>query len=239
VRLRIIIFIISLGLAFVFGVLSRPLIKHLYYRLNSKLDNQNKYQIMRRQQFSLLNQLSNTSKIVFWGDSILRQMELSEWIECRNIKVINRAVGSDRTEHLLTTLLDIPSHVITNIVLIGINDLNDPGIHRKPSTVAKNISRIAEILRTKTNGTVYILSLLPTNKSRLNNNIKKVNSLLLSNQNSNDYIFLDFYASFCNINGLINEKYTYDGIHLTAAGMQHFIELIKGRLSMCQPPQST
>jgi lysophospholipase L1-like esterase len=78
---------------------------------------------------------------------------------------------------------------------------------------------------------VYLQTLLPTHEDFMNKNILKVNTMLKQQKGERNYILIDLNASFKNDNGFLNEKFTYDGVHLNDKGYTHWVEILKPIIS--------
>ena len=173
----------------------------------------------KKSHFELLPDTDN--EIIFLGDSITDWCRWSELFQNLNIK--NRGIGADRTDGILLRLDEIISSSPDKIFLmIGINDLNH-GID--VPDIVRNYKQIIQIISDKSPATkIYIQSLLPVNRQLLTKfypkskitgeNIRKLNNFLedLSSEYQIDYINL--YSLFKGDEDQLDEKFTYDGLHL-------------------------
>jgi lysophospholipase L1-like esterase len=119
-------------------------------------------------------------------------------------------------------------------ILVGTNDLERGGT---PETIAKNIREICVTCQRECSDIeIYVLSIYPVNESslfsdmvgkRTNKDICTANRLIahtLSNVDSAHYV--DLYASLLE-DGQLNQRYTYDGLHLSIQGYRWVTDRLK------------
>lgn len=170
-------------------------------------------------------EIPNTEKqIVFLGNS------LTFWGDWENLfsssQIKNYGIPGDHTFGLLDRLDWIISAQPKKIfLLIGINDLARQMDNAQLISNLKSIT--SSILKVSPHTQIYIQSILPTNPSfdKLKNHygheskIKQINLELKAYSNSSSQItFVDLYTHFLDDNGYLNQKYTWDGVHLNVKG---------------------
>lgn len=169
--------------------------------------------------------------IIFLGNSI---NDGSEWYELFNdIRVKNRGISGDITTGILHRLKEVTSRKPAKVFLmIGINDL---GRGVSPDSVVKNILLINDyILQESPITKVYIESILPVNASfgkfpgqvSKGAQVVRSNELLKAAAARHRFEYIDLHSKFVDAQGLLDPKYTNDGLHLTGAGYQHWRHLI-------------
>lgn len=171
-----------------------------------------------------------SNDIVFLGDSLTESFDLEKYFDRINLR--NRGMSGNMTEHVIYRLEEILNAKPAKLFLmIGINDLYQ-GVD--PEAVISNIEKILIELHENTSQTmVYCLSILPVNEDRLlsfeniNSKIYQVNNSLRDFCNENSSKFIDIHPDFLNHQGQMDEKFTYDGVHLTEQGYLHWAELVK------------
>ena len=174
--------------------------------------------------------------------------------------IVNRGISGDITEGVLARLDEVfhyqPQAVF---LLIGINDIFDANHPRgneiTPQYVAENIHRIANSLKQRLPATkVFIQTILPVNKAifqaskgyfpehaiPLREQINEINELLKKQQ---VFPVIDLHAAFADDAGILTERYTSDGVHLTEAGYALWSEVLKPYiepfLNQAELPQAT
>lgn len=171
-----------------------------------------------------------TSKdIVFLGNSLTESFDLKKHFGKDNLR--NRGMSGNMTEHVLYRLEEIiNAKPAILFLMIGINDIYQ-GV--APDSVVKNIAKILSQIHDNTPQTIiYCQSILPVNEQRLlsfeniNSKIYKVNNSIRDFCKTNKISFIDIHPDFLNHQGQMEEKYTYDGVHLTELGYAHWAELI-------------
>ncbi len=169
--------------------------------------------------------------IIFLGNSI---NDGSEWAELFNdVRIKNRGISGDITTGILHRIKEVSSRKPAKVFLmIGINDL---GRGVSPDSVVKNILLINDYLQQESPDTkVFIQSILPVNPSfgKFAGQVSKVKEIIRTNEllkaaaARHRYEFIDLHAEFVDAQGLLDAKYTNDGLHLVGAGYQHWRHLI-------------
>lgn len=141
-------------------------------------------------------------------------------------------MAGNMTDHVLYRLEEItlakPKQVF---LMIGINDLLQ---NVNPEQILKNQIQILEKIKTAKQDTgLTIQSLLPANEDRLlldikiNNEIYKLNHLLDSYARKSNICYIDLHSEFLNTTGQLDNRYTFDGIHLNETGYKLWAQLIE------------
>ncbi|MBX2915819.1 MAG: sialate O-acetylesterase [Cyclobacteriaceae bacterium] len=171
-------------------------------------------------------------KIVFLGNSIT---EGGKWKQLlKDSTVINRGISGDNTFGVLARLNEIiklkPSSLF---VLIGTNDLSKK---IPDEVILENMFTIISRIKSGSPKTkIYIQSILPVNETierfppQFNNSthINTINDQLARYAARLRYTYVDLYGKFIDNQGRLDAKYTYDGLHLNAAGYQRWVEILK------------
>lgn len=170
----------------------------------------------------------NSNAIVFLGDSITDGYEWGEYFKNYNIQ--NRGINGDTLAGVLDRVDTITKENPDSIfIMIGINDF------RNGKTVDYIIKQykilLQKIQKDSPNTKIYIQSVLPVNikmanyETYNNKNIDELNGELTKLENEN-IKYINIYDSLKTDDNQLNEKYTYDGIHLNGTGYQIWINLI-------------
>ena len=190
------------------------------------------------------NEPIGENKIVFLGNSIIEAG--SNWNEKFGVNyIVNRGISGDFTEGVLSRLNEIFYYKpLAVYILIGINDIFDDHLNRKditPLYVASNIMQIAKQIKVNSNDTkIFIQTILPVDTLRytefhdrklpiykisLNEQINQIN--LLIEEINKDHSIIDLHSLFADNRGLMNKKYTTDGVHLNNTGYSIWVKHIK------------
>ncbi len=169
---------------------------------------------------------------VFLGNSITAG---TDWVELLGIKnAVNRGISSDITFGILDRLDEVISGTPKKVfILIGINDIsrNIPD-HVILDNYKKIIKRIQSgSPRTK----IYFHTILPVNnefvpvKNQFNKDehIIYLNAELKKLVKTHGIFVIDLYSHFLNKENKLEKKYTYDGLHLNAAGYKLWADVLK------------
>ena len=173
-----------------------------------------------------------TGKIIFLGNSIT---EGANWKKLlKDSTIVNRGVSGDITFGVLNRLDDVIKRKPSKLfVLIGINDLYK-GIPAE--VVLQNVFTLVRMIKSGSPKTqLFIQSILPVNKTFKNfpkgydqeDHITIVNGQLKKLSKHFGYTYVDLYNQFTNTNLQLEEKYSFDGLHLNASGYAHWVELLK------------
>lgn len=173
---------------------------------------------------------------LFLGDSITDFYDLEKYYG--DLPVVNSGISGDKTDDILNNMKDRvyvynPSKVF---ILIGTNDLAERG----KSLVIDNIKKIVlEIKKNRPYCEIYLESIYPINLdekyddlqvyqcNKTNDLIREVNDELEKFAADENLVFIDFYTILSDEDGNLNEKYTYDGLHLSDDGYFKVTEVIK------------
>lgn len=171
-------------------------------------------------------------KTVFLGNSIT---EGANWRKLlKDSTVINRGISGDNTFGVLARMDEISKLKPSNLfILIGTNDLSK----RIPDEVViENIFAIVSKIKASSPKTkIFVQSILPVNETiekfpqQFNNpdHILTINDQLSRYAERLRYTYIDLYGNFLDEQGKLKAAYTYDGLHLNAAGYQHWIKILK------------
>jgi len=174
----------------------------------------------RLSQFSELPVSSDA--VVFLGDSLTDEGRWSEIFP--ELKIFNRGVSADRTEHVLARLDQITKgHPKIIFIMIGTNDLKF-GI--SPEKIISNYREILQSIQKQSPNTkVFVQSLLPR-KASFQKHIEKINHDLLLLSKHYGCTYIDLYPAFLDKNGAIKKEYSNDALHLLGAGYLKWKELL-------------
>ncbi len=173
-----------------------------------------------------------TGKVVLLGDGFT---EGANWKKIlKDSTVINRGINGDITFGVLNRLGEVVQHKPSKLfLLIGLEDLAK-GIPEE--VVLQNIITAVRTLKSGTSSTqLFILSILPINsavkefpkKYDQTEHITAINLQLKKLSKHFGYTYVDLSNQFTNSVRQLDEKYSYDGVHLTAAGYLHWAEILK------------
>lgn len=180
--------------------------------------------LLYERRVSQFNELPVTSDgIVFLGDSLTDEGRWSELFP--TLKIFNRGISADRTEHVLARLDQVTKGQPKMIfIMIGTNDMK-LGISRE--TIVSNYRRILQLIQKQSPKTnVFVQSLLPR-KAKFQTRIENINSELLLLSKKHGCTYIDLYPAFLDKNGAIKNEYSNDALHLLGTGYLKWKELIE------------
>jgi len=159
--------------------------------------------------------------IVFLGNSLTENA--GDWslrFNAPNLR--NRGIAGDVTEGVLARLGEIYYFKPASVFIeIGINDLF---ASKTPEFIAGNIREMVRRISKNTPETkVYVQTILPTSNQYLVADIKATNDILRDSASALGYTLVELHDLFADASDLIKTEYTTDGVHLTAAGYEVWI----------------
>lgn len=168
---------------------------------------------------------------VFLGDSLTEGFNFKVFFGRDDLR--NRGISGNLTDHVIYRMEEITyARPARLFLMIGINDLFSG---RSIDSIFKNILRILDFIGKKSPQTqILVQSLLPVNTSRnfedkgINLEIYKLNNLLEHHCTLNPGLtFIDLHSAFLDNSGEMDSIYTFDGVHLSDEGYQHWASLLK------------
>lgn len=173
--------------------------------------------------FKKLNTYSKPGGIVFVGDSITQDYNVYEYF--KGVDVYNRGIGGDTSEGVLRRLDESvfalkPSQVFLQI---GTNDFEL--LNAKPEEIAHRIKEIVSKIRAFDKDIkIHVISIYPVNPQmdketvgkRTNEKIVKTNELI---KEMNDITYLSI-GDYLLKDGILNEAYSLEGLHLNQQGYE-------------------
>lgn len=187
------------------------------------------YKIRMRDGFSHHNKTTaKQGQVVFFGDSITEMLPVSDWYGAYSLRsgleVYNRGISGDssiglynRAKENVTCIK--PSAVV---ILIGTNDI---GFGLSGDFVVENIINLLELIKGDCPDCKIILqAIYPVIDGkagkRKNSVILETNKKLKAVASNSGVTYLDFTDMLADRNGNLKEEYTFDGLHLSAAGYE-------------------
>ena len=175
---------------------------------------------------------TDTTDIIMLGNSITNGGEWHELFGSTRFK--NRGISSDGIDGVRGRIDPILAGQPAKIFLmIGINDI---AREMPPYMVAAKIVDLADYVRAQSPRTqLYVQSVLPYNgvferfvglkgKEPL---IVELNDMLRNGAGAHGYTYVDLFSSFADADGMLDTRYTNDGLHLTGAGYQLWAQLLQ------------
>jgi len=171
---------------------------------------------VRREMYASLPSPSGPP-IVFLGDSITVACEWHEAYVSPH-PILNRAIGGDTSLGVLERIADICRlHPFAVFLMIGTNDPQMLG-YSAAESCANIRSIIAAILTSSPACRVYLHSVLPSRVPKFNAWCAELNREIQQLADGRQVFYLDLVFAFSDSNAALDLRYTYDGLHLNAAG---------------------
>ncbi len=205
---------------FLLGVLAAPILNRLTVGLERRAAAQRRlgapndpvgYE-QKRSEFAMLQQ---TRPIVFLGDS---RVEHGQWAELLGRDdVSNRGISGDTTAGVLERLAtSVPTSGVVCVIQLGINDLHK-GV--PVETVVQNFRRIVAFLQGERGAQVVVTSIILGGDE-----FGPLNKLVAQCNRDLEQLAVQEHARWIDLNaalasdGVLDARFTYDGIHLNGDG---------------------
>ncbi len=174
-------------------------------------------------------------KVMMVGNSIT---EGGDWKMLLNdATVINRGISGDVTFGVLNRIQDITDRKPSKLfLLIGVNDLSRS---TPEDIIIQNIKKIITKIHEGSPDTkIYVQSILPLNESFKNfmwqygfggkkDKVIYINKIVMESAKKLNFTFIDLYNQFLDKDGNLEANFSYDGLHLNAAGYEHWSNFLK------------
>ncbi|MEH3123525.1 MAG: GDSL-type esterase/lipase family protein [Sphingomonas phyllosphaerae] len=171
--------------------------------------------------------LRDERRVVFLGDSITDRWDLTRSFPRR--PYVNRGIGSQVTAQMLLRFHQdvIALQPEAVVILAGVNDVQGFLQQEAPEQIETNWEAMADLA--DAHGVKVVFgSLLPVNdytpsarnvvRERKPATLRALNDWLRSFCERRGYAYADYYAALVDRNGLLDARYTDDGVHPLAAG---------------------
>lgn len=179
--------------------------------------------------FNLMNRtVAKQGQVVFFGDSITELLSACDWYGEYSLKsgkaVYNRGIGGDTSNKLFERAKENVTSIKPSavVLLIGTNDI---GLGFDGDFVKNNIEKTLVLIKEDCPDCKIILqAIYPVIDGkagkRKNSTILEANKKLKTLAEKYDITYLDFTKLLSDENGNLKKEYTYDGLHLSAAGYE-------------------
>lgn len=197
----------------------------------AQLDFRNEYYFRKRAIHETLPLQKNA--IVMFGNSLTEQGYWNEYFPGKRIQ--NRGIGGD----VLTGMMDRLQSILDGrpakiFVMAGINDILFSDISTEKFR-EMYVQMIQKIMEESPKTRIYIQSLLPVNEKAgkdaaflkdKNPKIRQFNTVIKSIAEEWALPFIDIYPALEKA-GELDERYTFDGVHLNAEGYRIWVYCLK------------
>jgi len=171
--------------------------------------------------------VENNLNFLFTGDSITDWFDTAELLKSYKIK--NVGVAGDSTAELAERINyswfePLPDYIF---LCIGTNDL---ARKRTPEEIRDKILDICTKLSNYSKSSKIVLTTVfpvRNNPDRFMEDIILLNELIRKVSINNGYMFFNLFPNFTDEAGMLKEKFTDDGLHLTKAAYVRWADLFK------------
>ena len=180
--------------------------------------------------------IESRQSIAFVGDSLTRQGDWETWFPDREVR--NLGVSGDTTDELLARLDEIVDlHPDAVALLIGTNDL---GQRKSVEHLVRNIEFLLVTLRRGLPGTRMLVQSIMPRGAEYAERVHDANRHLRQFAPSVNAQYLDLWPALSGDGEAIDENYSDDSLHLTAAGYEAWLSELRPALERLDdaPPMS-
>lgn len=164
------------------------------------------------------------NEVIFVGDSLVASYPWAEAFS--GLPIRNFGIGGDRTTSVLTRL-----HTVTErgpaavFIMIGTNDIGD---NRAPADIARDIETAVDRIADESPATRVVLHAVPPRQGPIHNGrVSELNERIAGIAAARDLTLIDFSRDVANEQGGLAGEYTTDGLHLTAAAYDIWLDAIR------------
>ncbi len=164
----------------------------------------------------------NGDSVVMLGDSITAE---GSWaMAFPDVGVVNEGHPGFTTAQLVPIVRRIATARPRMLfVLTGTNDIRDD---RAPSWTVRHLSELLDVVETTSPGSVVVLQTVLPRKDRVAQ-VQAVNDAISDLAATRGLQLLDLHAEFDDGLGGLRSHETYDGIHLSEAGYERWVNLLR------------
>ena len=166
--------------------------------------------------------------VAFYGNSLTYESNFHEIFKRDSVKLINLGYPGDDLRGLINRISMLMACKPSKIFLMaGINGLSNQSFTEFSSLYTELVDLIQEKLPSSE---LYLQSILPVNtimntKVVDNEKIYQANEIIKQIALKHDMRYIDLHSLFKE-NGMMSEKYTYDGLHLKQSAYQLWADYI-------------
>jgi lysophospholipase L1-like esterase len=168
--------------------------------------------------------------VLFFGDSLI---ENCEWSELLGVPAANRGISGEDTSALVAVVPALGDlHGVDSVfVAAGVNDVR-VGFEGE-AFAARYRALLNALHRAAPQAQITVQSLLPVNPGLdpvfrgLPAKIRAANQMLARLASEMGFRYLDVYRAFVDPSGLMDRRYTSDGLHPNGAGYQVWGKLLR------------
>jgi lysophospholipase L1-like esterase len=174
---------------------------------------------------------NNEKDIIFLGNSITDYADWNELLQIPDAR--NRGISGDITFGILERLDEVTEGKPAKVfILIGINDIARA---IPDSVILDNYKRMIRSIKQASPKTkIFFNTLLPVNntftaKNHFNKDehIQRVNEGLKKLGDAQKITIIDIHPHFVDADKRLDKQYTYDGLHLNAAGYKKWASILQ------------
>lgn len=175
------------------------------------------------QRYEQANRDVKQAEVIFFGDSITDQWDLSLYFPNRSY--LNRGISGQTTPQMLVRFRPdvINLHPKIVVFLAGTNDIAGNTGHMTIEQIQNNFMSIADLAKAH-QIRLILASILPVSEKRsITRSLTKIQTLnqwIIEYCETNHLIYLDYYSSMVNERGYLRSNLSEDGLHPNDAGYQ-------------------
>ncbi|QSR19788.1 GDSL-type esterase/lipase family protein [Novosphingobium sp. KA1] len=177
-------------------------------------------------------------RVVFLGDSITDMWDLGRYFPGK--AYVNRGIGAQVTAQMLVRFQQdvVALQPRAVVILGGVNDVSGFLQMESEDGIVANIEAMADIAD-RHGIRVVLCSILPvTNtptadyviRERKPDELRRINTRLQALAKARGYAFADYYSALADTQGLMDQRFTKDGVHPLAEGYARMAPIAKAAI---------
>ena len=167
-------------------------------------------------------------RVVFLGDSITEGGMWEEWFP--ELRTANRGVGGDAVRDVLGRLHSAIHEPAAVSLMVGTNDLHGLGRSSNVAGVATQTRELVGLIRQKAPSAPLLINSVLPRSPHFAERIRALNDRYRSVADQAHATYVDLWPTMAESDGSLRRAFTRDGIHLTAAGYQAWVDVLRPAL---------
>ena len=183
----------------------------------------------RRRRESFAAEPAAPGRVVFLGDSITERGAWSELFP--ELATLNRGIDGDTTEDVIARLDDALEAPVAVSVLIGTNDLHTYRHLKDPEGIVRRVQEIVRGIRHAAPGAALFVNGLTPRSPYFADRIRSLNERYREIAEQEGATYVDLWPALADERGALRKEYTFDSLHLSAAGYRAWSEVLRPLLA--------
>jgi lysophospholipase L1-like esterase len=168
-------------------------------------------------------------QIVFLGDSITEQGLWDGWFP--HLPTLNRGIGGQAICDIASRLDTATYSPLAISLMIGTNDLHGLGQSSRVDDIAGQMRNLVRCIREMAPAAMLLINSVTPRSSHFRDRILQLNDMYRQIAAENDASFVDLWPVLAGEDGVIIQRFTTDGLHLSGDGYKAWTDILRPYLN--------